>query len=89
MSTYLNLLPWLKARHSKRGWRVGVGPRAFRRWYGAGGSGTSTGAGPFSFYRADPRHYRTCGTCGAGRDQPCRSVRDGRRLKRVHNGRKS
>lgn len=58
MGTYLNLGRLVKVRHTKRGWRVGIGPRWLRRWYGTGGRGTSTGAGPFSYYRPDERRRR-------------------------------
>ena len=50
MSTYLRPFRWLKLRHTKQGWRVGVGPRWFREWYGTGGRGVSTGWGPFTKY---------------------------------------
>lgn len=57
MGTYLRTR-FLKLRHTRRGWRVGIGPRIFRRWYGAGGRGTSTGIGPFSKYIPDKRNPR-------------------------------
>ncbi len=52
MGTYITIVPGLvRARHTKRGWRLSVGPRILRRHFGAGGSGWSTGWGPFSHYR--------------------------------------
>lgn len=59
MGTYYRS-PLLKIRHTRRGWRAGVGPSWFRRWYGAGGKGTSTGfgAGPFWFGRYFPSRRR-------------------------------
>jgi hypothetical protein len=51
MGFYVNPLPWLKLCRTRRGWRAGIGPRWLRVWRGAGGSGVSTGAGPFSYYR--------------------------------------
>lgn len=51
MSTFVSL-GLVKVEHLRhRGWRVGVGPRWCCRWYGAGGRGWSTGAGPFSYRR--------------------------------------
>lgn len=38
-------------RFTKRGVRVRIGPRAARLHVGAGGTGFSTGAGPFTWYR--------------------------------------
>lgn len=87
MGFYFRPLPWVKLRRTRRGWRAGIGPRWLRRWYGTGGRGTSTGWGPFSYYRADHRRHGPCAICGAGRGQPCRSLRDGRQLSRSHNGR--
>jgi hypothetical protein len=57
MGTYLNLGP-VKLRHTKRGWRAGIGPRWLRFWTGAGGDGVSTGAGPFSYYKPLRRKSR-------------------------------
>lgn len=57
MGMYLNL-GLVKVRHTKRGWRVGIGPRWLRFWEGAGGEGVSTGAGPFSYYRPLRRSRR-------------------------------
>lgn len=51
MGIYLRLLPGVKARVTRRGVRWGIGPRAARVHFGAGGPGVSTGAGPFSVYR--------------------------------------
>jgi hypothetical protein len=50
VGTYIRL-PGVRLRHTRRGWRAGIGPRIFRQWFGAGGRGVSTGAGPFSHYR--------------------------------------
>jgi hypothetical protein len=45
---------WLRLRFTRRrGFRVGAGPRWRRRWGGAGGSGWSSGWGPFSVYAPD------------------------------------
>src|SRR5215469_4753316 len=38
-------------RFTKRGVRVRIGPRAARLHIGAGGTGFSTGAGPFTWYQ--------------------------------------
>lgn len=51
MGVYIRPFPGLKLRFTKRGVRAGVGPRWLRAWFGAGGSGISTGAGPVSYYR--------------------------------------
>jgi hypothetical protein len=58
MSIYIRLAPGLKIRLGKRGVRWGIGPRAARLHVGAGGSGVSTGAGPFSLYKALRRRRR-------------------------------
>jgi hypothetical protein len=58
MGVYFRIAPGLKLRASKSGLRVGVGPRAGRLWFGAGGTGASTGAGPVSFYRSLGRTSR-------------------------------
>lgn len=50
MSLYIRL-PGVKIRISKRGVRAGVGPRWLRGWFGVGGEGVSTGAGPVSYYK--------------------------------------
>jgi hypothetical protein len=39
-------------RLTKRGVRVRIGPRIARLHIGAGGTGISTGAGPFTLYKA-------------------------------------
>jgi hypothetical protein len=60
MAVYLRILPGLKVRIGRRGrTRVGLGPRAARVWFGAGGRGVSTGAGFFSIYRPLRRRRRT------------------------------
>ena len=51
MGIYLRLLPGVKVRLTRRGVRWGVGPRSARVHFGAGGTGLSTGAGPFTWYR--------------------------------------
>lgn len=51
MGMYFNPIPWVKISKTKRGWRVGIGPRWFREWFGRGGRGVSTGYGPFSYYK--------------------------------------
>lgn len=51
MGFYIRLAPGLKLRLTKRGARWAVGPRAARLHFGAGGTGVSTGAGPFSYYK--------------------------------------
>lgn len=38
-------------RFTKRGVRTRIGPRLFRLHVGAGGTGISTGAGPFTYYQ--------------------------------------
>jgi hypothetical protein len=59
MSIFIRPLPFLKIRLSRRGTRVGVGPRWLRFWSGGGGgSGVSTGAGPFTLYRPIRRRRR-------------------------------
>ncbi|HUY51695.1 MAG TPA: DUF4236 domain-containing protein [Streptosporangiaceae bacterium] len=58
MGIYLKLLPGVRVRLSRRGTRWSVGPRAARLHFGAGGKGVSTGAGPFSLYRALRRRRR-------------------------------
>ena len=51
MSTFVSL-GLVKVEHLRRwGWRVGVGPCWCCPWYGAGGRGWYTGAGPFSYRR--------------------------------------
>lgn len=51
MGFYPRPIGWLKVTHTKsRGWRVAIGPRIMRRWFGKDGGGWSTGAGPFSRY---------------------------------------
>jgi hypothetical protein len=52
VGVYFRIAPGLKLRASKSGLRVGLGPRAGRVWFGAGGTGVSTGAGPVSFYKS-------------------------------------
>jgi hypothetical protein len=58
MSIFLRLLPGVKVRLTRRGVRWGLGPRAARLHFGAGGTGVSTGAGPFSWYRPLRRRRR-------------------------------
>lgn len=58
MGIYVRLAPGVKVRLTKRGLRWGVGPRAARLHFGAGGTGISTGAGPFSAYRPLRRKRR-------------------------------
>ncbi len=53
MPAYFRLAPGLKLSVRRSGIGIGVGPRAFRLWFGAGGlQGGSTGAGPFVFYKS-------------------------------------
>ncbi len=58
MVVYLRLAPGLKVRITRRGLRWGIGPQAARLHVGAGGTGVSTGAGPFSLYRGLRRRRR-------------------------------
>jgi hypothetical protein len=58
MSIYIRPSRYLKIRVSKRGTRVGIGPRWLRVWTGAGGDGISTGAGPVTWYRPLRRRRR-------------------------------
>lgn len=58
MSVYLRPARWPKFRVSKRSVRAGVGPR-WRLWFGKGGRGVSTGAGPVSVYHPAGRRRRT------------------------------
>jgi len=59
MAIYLRILPGLKIRIGRRGrTRVGLGPIAARIWFGAGGRGVSTSAGPFTWYRGLRRRRR-------------------------------
>jgi hypothetical protein len=51
MGVYLRPLPWLKARITRRGMRLGLGPRTARLHVGAGGPGVSTGAGWWTRYK--------------------------------------
>lgn len=51
MGMYIRVAPMLKVRITKRGLRWAAGPRIFRLHTGAGGTGVSTGAGPFSYYK--------------------------------------
>ena len=53
-TVYIRLAPGVKVRLGRRGARVGVGPRWLRFWFGKGGRGVSTGAGPVSAYRPGP-----------------------------------
>lgn len=70
MGTFINT-KYFKAKHTKRGWRFGIGPSWFRHWYGAGGSGTSTevSAGPVwvGQYKPDRRRRRRDGQRSSGR----------------------
>lgn len=58
LGIYLSPSRWLKLRFTRRGVRVGLGPRLIRLYFGAGGDGISTGAGPFSAYRPLRRRRR-------------------------------
>jgi hypothetical protein len=58
MGVYIRLMPGVKVRITRRGVRWGLGPRAARLHVGAGGSGVSTGAGPFSLYHSLRRRRR-------------------------------
>jgi hypothetical protein len=76
MGTYFRLGPFVRIRHTRRGWRAGIGPRWFRQWFGTGGRGVSTGAGPFSYYQALPKAMKdrwrgTCPVCNSGPGYPC------------------
>lgn len=51
MSLYLRIAPGVKVRVSRRGLRWSLGPREARLHFGAGGTGVSTGAGPWTAYR--------------------------------------
>jgi hypothetical protein len=51
MGIYLRPSRFLKLRFTRRGVRVGIGPRWLRYHTGAGGDGVSTGFGPFTYYR--------------------------------------
>ncbi|MGH3197478.1 MAG: hypothetical protein ACRDOH_35600 [Streptosporangiaceae bacterium] len=59
MGIYIRPGRLLKIRGTRRGVRVGVGPRWLRLWSGAGGAGVSTGAGPVSAYRGLRRRRRS------------------------------
>ncbi len=50
MSIFIRPGRWLRVRVSRRGTRIGVGPRWLRFWTGGGGD-VSTGWGPFTLYR--------------------------------------
>lgn len=58
MGIYIRPVPGVKLRVSKRGVRAGIGPRRLRFWFGAGGKGISTGAGPVTVYRPVGRKKR-------------------------------
>ncbi len=58
MGVYFRLLPGVKVRLTRRGVRWGIGPRAARVHFGAGGRGISTGAGPFTWFRPLRRRSR-------------------------------
>lgn len=59
MGFYPRPFGWVKITHTRRGgWRLALGPRILRRWYGRGGGGWSTGAGPFSRYFPAERRAR-------------------------------
>ena len=51
MGFYFRVAPGLKLRVTRGGLRIGVGPRAARLHLGAGGTGVSTGAGPWTYYQ--------------------------------------
>ncbi len=55
---YLRLLPGVRVRLTRRGRRWSIGPRAARVHFGAGSTGVSTGAGPFTWYRGLRRRRR-------------------------------
>ncbi len=58
MSVYVRLAPGVKVRLSKRGIRWSLGPRAFRVHLWPGGTGLSTGAGPWTWYKPLRRRGR-------------------------------
>jgi hypothetical protein len=58
MGIYIRPSRFLKIRVTRRGARVGIGPRWLRFHVGAGGPGVSTGAGPVSVYRPLRRRRR-------------------------------
>lgn len=58
MSLYLRIVPGVKVRIGKRGLRWSVGPREARLHFGAGGTGVSTGAGPWTVYKSLRRRRR-------------------------------
>lgn len=69
MGFYFRVAPGVKIRATKRGLRTSVGPRAARVHFGAGGTGVSTGTGPFTYYA--PVH----GSKSRGRPSTSRSTR--------------
>lgn len=52
MGFYFKVAPGVRIRATSRGLRASVGPRVARVYFGAGGTGFSTGAGPVSLYKA-------------------------------------
>ncbi len=58
MGLYIRIFPSLKVRVSKRGLRRSLGPRAARLHVGAGGTGISTGAGWWTWYKPLRRRSR-------------------------------
>jgi hypothetical protein len=59
MGIYLRLLPGVKVRLTRRGARLGLGPRWLRLHTGGGyRSGVSTGASVFTWYRPLRRRRR-------------------------------
>jgi hypothetical protein len=50
--------PGIRIRWSRRGVRVGIGPRFARVHVGSGRPGISTGAGPVTLYRSTRRRKR-------------------------------
>ncbi len=53
MPAYFRIAPGIKLSARRSGIGIGIGPRAFRLWFGGGGlKGISTGVGPFVFYKS-------------------------------------
>jgi hypothetical protein len=58
MGIYIRPSRFLKVRITRRGLRWAIGPRAARLHVGAGGTGISTGAGWWTWYRPIRRRRR-------------------------------
>lgn len=58
MGVYFRVSPGVKVRLTRRGVRLGLGPRIARLHLGAGGKGVSTGFGPLTLYKALGRRSR-------------------------------